>query len=93
MNGVSRITGGLVARGGSQSEVFSAVAEEMARCLNVENADVFRYEDDGATIVAVAAFAERGYTMPFWRIRRWPKDSAHCSPMCRNVTPGQPCHR
>jgi signal transduction histidine kinase len=50
----------LVARGGSQSEVFSAVAEEMARCLNVENADLFRYEDDGATIVAVATFAEPG---------------------------------
>ena len=50
----------LVARGGSQPEVFSAVAEEMARCLDVENADVFRYEDDGATIVAVAVFAEPG---------------------------------
>src|ERR1700738_3217280 len=50
----------LVARGGSQSEVFSAVAQEMARCLNVENADVFRYEENGATIVAVAAFAEPG---------------------------------
>jgi signal transduction histidine kinase len=50
----------LVARGGSQAEVFSAVAQEMARCLNMENADVFRYEDDGATIVAVAAFAEPG---------------------------------
>jgi signal transduction histidine kinase len=50
----------LVARGGSQSEVVSSVAEEMARCLNVENADVFRYEDDGATIVAVATFAEPG---------------------------------
>jgi hypothetical protein len=32
----------LVARGGSRSEVFTAVAEEMARCLHVENADVFR---------------------------------------------------
>jgi hypothetical protein len=50
----------LVARGGNQSEVFSAVAAEMARRLDVENADVFRYEDDGATIVAVAAFAEPG---------------------------------
>jgi hypothetical protein len=59
----------------------------------VESADVFRYEDDGATIAAVPAFAERGYAMPFWRIRRWPTDSAHCSPLCRNVTPGQPCHR
>jgi signal transduction histidine kinase len=50
----------LVARGGSPSEVFSAVAEEMARCLNVENADILRYEDDGATIVAVAGYAEPG---------------------------------
>jgi signal transduction histidine kinase len=50
----------LVARGGSRSEVFSAVAKEMARCLDMENADVFRYEDNGATIVAVAAFAEPG---------------------------------
>jgi GAF domain-containing protein len=50
----------LVARGVSQSEVFSAVAAEMARCLDVENADVFRYEDRGATIVAVATFAEPG---------------------------------
>jgi hypothetical protein len=37
----------------------------VGRGLNVENADVFHYEDDGATIVAVAAFAERGYAMPF----------------------------
>lgn len=50
----------LVARGGSRSEVFSAVAQEMARCLDVENADVFRDEDNGATIVAVAAFAGPG---------------------------------
>jgi signal transduction histidine kinase len=50
----------LVACGASQSEVFSAVAAEMARCLDVENADVFRYEDHGATIVAVATFAEPG---------------------------------
>jgi len=50
----------MVARGGSQSEVFSAVAEEMALCLNVENADIFRYQDNGATIVVVAAYAESG---------------------------------
>lgn len=50
----------LVARGGSRSEVFSAVAQEMARCLDVENADVFRYQDNGAAIVVVAAFAAPG---------------------------------
>uniref|UniRef100_UPI003F9B47EE GAF domain-containing sensor histidine kinase n=1 Tax=Mycobacterium sp. TaxID=1785 RepID=UPI003F9B47EE len=50
----------LVARGVSQSEVFSAVAEEMAGCLNVGNAEVLRFEDDGATIVVVASYAEPG---------------------------------
>ncbi len=50
----------LVARGVSQSEVFSAVAEEMAGCLNVGNAEVLRYEDDGAVIAVVASYAEPG---------------------------------
>ncbi len=50
----------LVARGVSQSEVFSAVAEEMAGCLNVGNAEVLRCEDDGAAIVVVASHAEPG---------------------------------
>jgi signal transduction histidine kinase len=50
----------VVARGGSESVVFSAVAQELARCLEVEYADVFRYEDDGAAIVAVGVFAEPG---------------------------------
>jgi uncharacterized protein YoaH (UPF0181 family) len=47
----------LVARGVTQSEVFSAVAEEMAGCLNVGSAEVLRYEDDGAAIVVVASYA------------------------------------
>ncbi|MGO9552889.1 GAF domain-containing protein [Mycobacterium sp.] len=50
----------LVARGVSQSEVFSAVAEEMAGCLNVGNAEVLRFEDDGAATVVVASYAEPG---------------------------------
>ena len=49
-----------VARGVSQSEVFSAVAEEMADCLNVGSAEVLRYEDDGAAIVVVASYATLG---------------------------------
>jgi PAS domain S-box-containing protein len=50
----------LVARGVGQSEVFSAVADEMAGCLNVGNAEVFRYEDDGAAVVVVASHAAPG---------------------------------
>jgi len=50
----------LVARGVSQSEVFSAVAEEMADCLGVGNAAVNRYEDEGATVVVVASYSARG---------------------------------
>ncbi|WP_353370731.1 GAF domain-containing protein [Mycobacterium sp.] len=50
----------LVARGVSQSEVFSAVAEEMAGCLNVGNAEVLRFEDDGTAIVVVAFYAATG---------------------------------
>ena len=49
----------LVARGVDPSEVFAAVADEMARCLDVDCAEVCRYEPDGAAIV-VAAFAESG---------------------------------
>jgi signal transduction histidine kinase len=54
----------LVARGVSPSEVFSAVAEEMAGCLNVGNAEVLRYEDDGAAIVVVASYAAPGVPHP-----------------------------
>jgi signal transduction histidine kinase len=50
----------LVARGVSPAVVFSAVAEEMARCLKVENAEVHRYQDDGAGSVVVASYAESG---------------------------------
>jgi signal transduction histidine kinase len=49
----------LVAHGEDQSEVFSAVADEMARCLNMNNAEVLRYADDGAAVV-VASYAAPG---------------------------------
>ena len=43
----------LVARGGSPTEVFSAVAEELAQCLGVHNAALCRLEpEDVATLVA-----------------------------------------
>ena len=50
----------LVARAASPSEVFSLVAEEMARCLKVANAEVCRYRENGVGIVAVGSFAESG---------------------------------
>jgi signal transduction histidine kinase len=50
----------LVARGASPSQVFTAVAEEMVRCLDVDNADVFRYEADSAAIVVVASHSQHG---------------------------------
>jgi signal transduction histidine kinase len=36
-----------VARGASPSEVFTAVSEELARCLHAVNAGILRYEPDG----------------------------------------------
>jgi signal transduction histidine kinase len=43
----------LVARGARPRAVFAAVAEEMARCLEVDCAEVLRYEaDDSAVVVA-----------------------------------------
>ena len=57
----------LVARERALAEVFAGVADEMTRCVRVENAAVLRYEADGAaTIVGgrddpqtAAAVAER----------------------------------
>lgn len=40
----------LVARGAGPEECFAAVATEMAFCLEVEKAEVFRYEDDGGAM-------------------------------------------
>ncbi|WP_085186909.1 GAF domain-containing protein [Mycobacterium sp. IEC1808] len=50
----------LVAQGVSPAEVFSAVAEEMADCLDVGSAEVLRFEDDGAAIFVVASHAAPG---------------------------------
>jgi GAF domain-containing protein len=44
----------LVARGAAPAEVFSAVADEMAQCLNAGNASVNRFEGDEMVIVAVS---------------------------------------
>ena len=49
----------LVARGVSATEVFTAVADEMAEALGVHNAGLFRYEPDGSAVL-VAAHDEAG---------------------------------
>ena len=51
----------LVARGVAPTEVFSAVAEELARCLGVHNAGLCRLEPEGAATL-VAARDEAGLT-------------------------------
>jgi signal transduction histidine kinase len=51
----------LVARGVAPTEVFSAVAEELAHCLGVHNAGLWRLEPDGAATL-VAARDEAGLT-------------------------------
>jgi signal transduction histidine kinase len=41
----------LVARGADPSVVFSAVADELARCLGVRHATLFRFEPDGTGLL------------------------------------------
>jgi signal transduction histidine kinase len=51
----------LVARGVDPSELFSAVAEELARCLGVyHHAVLFRYEPDGGGVLLAAGHGDRG---------------------------------
>jgi signal transduction histidine kinase len=59
--GALRRVATLVARGASPSEVFAAVADELARCLHVVNAGLLRYEADGTGFV-VAVQYEPGIT-------------------------------
>ena len=51
----------LVARGVAPSEVFSAAADELARCLHVVNAGLLRYEPDGTGFVVAVGY-EPGIT-------------------------------
>jgi signal transduction histidine kinase len=44
----------LVARGAGPTEVFSAVADELARCLNSHNASVNRFEGDQVVVLALS---------------------------------------
>jgi hypothetical protein len=46
----------MVARGASPAKVFSMVSDELARCLNVDTAAMFRFETDG-TVVLLGGYA------------------------------------
>ncbi|HEY1442149.1 MAG TPA: GAF domain-containing protein, partial [Mycobacterium sp.] len=60
----------LVAHGVPASEVFPAVAHELARCLGVANASVWRYEPD-RTITLIAACDDPAQTEPMPVGSRW----------------------
>jgi GAF domain-containing protein len=60
----------LVARGVSPSEVFAAVADEMARCLHAANVTLSSFDDDGVTIVAVGTLTPGIKHAPLVGIRR-----------------------
>jgi K+-sensing histidine kinase KdpD len=50
----------LVARGVPPSDVFSAVAAELARCLGVQHSALVSYQPDGAALLLAAEDARRG---------------------------------
>jgi signal transduction histidine kinase len=54
----------LVARNVPPSEVFSAVVADLANCLDVQNAALFRYEPDGTALLLAAADEPGLRTMP-----------------------------
>jgi signal transduction histidine kinase len=67
----------LVASGSSAIEVFSAVAEEVARALHLGRAAVCRYDEDGTTLVVLSVFGDS--PEPFTPGSRWPLDGLSMS--------------
>jgi signal transduction histidine kinase len=60
----------LVARGAETSEVFAAVAREVAEVMQLPVAAVQRYDDDDETMTTLAAWSDRPH--PFQPGTRWP---------------------
>src|SRR6185312_3164138 len=60
----------LVARGAPSSEVFEAVAEEVAQVLGLRNAAVSRYDDDGKAMTVLATYGD--HPEDFGPGSRWP---------------------
>jgi signal transduction histidine kinase len=67
-----------VARGGTPSEVFSTVADELARCLDVHHTTLVRFEVDGGSVL-LATHDDRGPAMPVGT--RFPSDGHNIAAM------------
>jgi GAF domain-containing protein len=67
----------LVARGASSTEVFGAVAQEVAQVLHLKNTAVCRYDDDATVMTVLATWGERPDT--FKPGSRWPLEGASMS--------------
>src|SRR6266480_1977923 len=67
----------LVARGAPSTEVFGAVAQEIAQVLDLLNAAVVRFDDEGATVTVLAVHGD----LPdgFQPGSRWPLDGQSMS--------------
>jgi signal transduction histidine kinase len=73
----------LVARGASSTEVFAAVAQEVAQVMHLPNATVSRYDDDGAILTVLAARDDR--PNDFQPGTRWALDGASLSAKVRRT--------
>jgi GAF domain-containing protein len=67
----------LVASGASSAAVFEAVAQEVAQVLQLPNAAVGRYDEDGTVMTLLAVFGDRPAT--FQPGSRWPLDGPSMS--------------
>jgi signal transduction histidine kinase/uncharacterized protein YoaH (UPF0181 family) len=67
----------LVAEGASASEVFAAVAREVAQVMHLPNAAVCRYDDDGSTMTVVAVRDDQPHG--FQAGTSWPIDGPSIS--------------
>jgi PAS domain S-box-containing protein len=70
----------LVARGAIPDEVFSAVAQEVARALNLPLVEMGRYEPDG-TVTVIGATGEH----PFQPGTNWPLDGSSLTALVRRT--------
>ena len=67
----------LVARGASSTEVFAAVAREVAEVLQLANAAVCRYDDEGRMMTVIAVWGD--HPDAFSPGSRWPLDGPSMS--------------
>ena len=67
----------LVARGASSTEVFAAVALEVAQVLHIPNTAVCRYDDDGTVMTVLAVWGDHPDT--FQPGSSWPLDGPSMS--------------